>query len=190
VTSIRRCGTDETVTGGEPAVMARQVVYFARLGDQSHDPIKIGTTAWLPARLKALEWYYGCKVEVLGVLRGGRQVELDLHERFAKHRFGRSEQFAPTEEILTFIGAHCRSWEDFPSRPGLGEWTITFTYRLDDLRWMERAAKHAGLSLREFFDEAIGYYSQRVGFDEPRPALQSAPLIKRQVTEDPVPMCG
>lgn len=37
-------------------------------------------------------------------MEGGREDERNIHARFAHLRFGRSEQFRPDPELMTFIG--------------------------------------------------------------------------------------
>jgi hypothetical protein len=77
------------------------VIYFAQLGTGS---IKIGTTEDLDGRMDTLESHYGEPVTLLGTMPGGRKEEREIHERFTHLRFGRTEQFRPSAELLEFIG--------------------------------------------------------------------------------------
>jgi hypothetical protein len=77
-------------------------VYVAQAVDGG--PLKIGCSANVPARLKQLEATYGQPLALLATLPGGRDEERAIHERFAAHRLGKTEQFRPVAEIMAFIG--------------------------------------------------------------------------------------
>lgn len=79
------------------------MIYF--LQPVSGGPIKIGFTDQdVEVRRKQLEAVYGQPLSVLGTMLGGRQVETDMHERFAHLRLGRTEQFRPAADLMAFIG--------------------------------------------------------------------------------------
>jgi len=65
--------------------------------------VKIGYTDNLPQRQKALEAYYQQELSVLATMDGGIEEEHEIHRRFAKLRFGRTEQFRPAPELMEFI---------------------------------------------------------------------------------------
>jgi len=67
-------------------------------------PVKIGYSINLDARRRHLEWYYGRSMALLGSIPGGRKEEKEIHARFAHLRFGKTEQFRPTAELMEFIG--------------------------------------------------------------------------------------
>lgn len=65
--------------------------------------IKIGATAHLNARLRALRYQFGLPcISFLAVVVGGSKVEAHYHEQFATHRV-RGEWFNPHPDILAEI---------------------------------------------------------------------------------------
>lgn len=78
------------------------MIYF--LQSPGGGPIKIGTTENMDVRHKQLESHYGQPLALLASLDGSREEERAIHERFAEHRLGRTEQFRPVAEIMEFIG--------------------------------------------------------------------------------------
>lgn len=78
------------------------MIYFFQSVDGG--TVKIGTTENLQVRWKQLEAHYGCPLALLATMPGGKPEEADVHAKFARIRFGRSEQFQPTAELMTFIG--------------------------------------------------------------------------------------
>jgi hypothetical protein len=85
----------------------RELVYF--LQAEGSGRIKIGTTKDLGQRLRALRAGSPVKLELLGVVRGGRQMEQLIHIAFAPLRAGRSEWFEPGKSLLSFIRDFQRS---------------------------------------------------------------------------------
>ena len=75
------------------------MIYFLRRRDAF---IKIGTTENFHLRLSQLIAEHG-DLELLGLMNGSYDVEQRLHEQFREHRQGRTEWFAPCQELLTFI---------------------------------------------------------------------------------------
>lgn len=75
---------------------AGAVVYYLRIGDR----IKIGFTVNLPQRLMALRLDPSV---VLATEPGGRDVEQRRHREFADERYGRREDFAPSDRLLAHI---------------------------------------------------------------------------------------
>jgi hypothetical protein len=79
----------------------RELVYF--LQAEGSGRIKIGTTKDLGQRLRALRAASPVRLELLGVVRGGRQMEQLIHVAFAPLRRGRAEWFEPGASLLSFI---------------------------------------------------------------------------------------
>lgn len=79
-------------------------VYFVQDGDGN---IKIGASRQAEKRLRFLQTAHGKKLVMLGVIDGGRQRELALHEKFESSKIS-GEWFRPTDEILSFINEHVR----------------------------------------------------------------------------------
>lgn len=75
---------------------AGAIVYYLRIGDR----IKIGFTTNLSQRLN------GLRLDASAVLvtePGGRDVEARRHREFADERYGRREDFAPSDRLLAHI---------------------------------------------------------------------------------------
>ena len=79
----------------------RELVYF--LQAEGSGRIKIGTTKDLGQRLKALRAGSPVRLDLLGVVCGGRQMEQLIHIAFGPLRAGRSEWFEPGKSLLSFI---------------------------------------------------------------------------------------
>ena len=79
----------------------RELVYF--LQAEGSGRIKIGTTKDLGQRLRALRAGSPVRLELLGVVRGGRPMERLLHIAFAPLRCGRSEWFEQGEGLLSCV---------------------------------------------------------------------------------------
>lgn len=78
-------------------------VYFFQL---ETGPVKIGYTGTSAVeRLRAFQTY-PYRLQILGVIRGDRALERQLHQRFGSARIESTEWFEPTEEILAFIAEH------------------------------------------------------------------------------------
>jgi hypothetical protein len=75
---------------------AGAIVYYLRIGDR----IKIGFTTNLKQRLSNLRLDPGC---VLATEPGGREVEWARHQDFADERYGRREDFAPSDRLIEHI---------------------------------------------------------------------------------------
>jgi hypothetical protein len=88
------------------------VVYFAQMGDC----VKIGYATDLRKRIAALCLPMSA---VIATMPGGRDLESDLHARFARSRIDRSEWFTITpdlEEFIQSIGA-IRDMRRAPGEP-------------------------------------------------------------------------
>ena len=77
------------------------VVYF--LQAEVDLRIKIGTTKNLALRLKVLRAISPVRLRLVGMVRGGRQLERMLHLAFAPLRCGRTEWFEPGESLVSYI---------------------------------------------------------------------------------------
>jgi hypothetical protein len=75
-------------------------IYFALLESGG---IKIGFTTNLQQRLQALRREYKGPVNVLATFPGDVREEQRFHREFSHLRAGRTEQFAPTGELMEFL---------------------------------------------------------------------------------------
>lgn len=75
---------------------AGAVVYYLRIGDR----IKIGFTTNLAQRVAALRLDPDA---VLATEPGGRDIEYRRHLQFADERYGRREDFAPSDRLMAHI---------------------------------------------------------------------------------------
>lgn len=73
-------------------------IYFLECGEF----IKIGFSRNLKGRLDALSCGNPYDVKLLVTIRGGKHIEIDLHERFADAHH-RGEWFHKTPELLDFV---------------------------------------------------------------------------------------
>lgn len=94
--SLAACGRSNEMAAREP------IVYFISCGD---DLIKIGHTTNLRSRLRSLRTATPKELQVLLVIPGTRDDELELHRKFEAHRAGR-EWFSPCDAITEFISSH------------------------------------------------------------------------------------
>lgn len=76
-------------------------VYFVQSIDGG--PIKIGYSFDVVSRLEQLERHYGKPLAILATMPGGRAEETAIHRRFAHLRCGKTEQFRPAPELMSFI---------------------------------------------------------------------------------------
>jgi hypothetical protein len=84
----------------EPPPTATAGVYFIQQQDKG--PIKIGMAKSIRARIDGLQTASPVPLRFLGYVDGGRQKEVELHQRFAVHRKS-GEWFEPAAELLDFI---------------------------------------------------------------------------------------
>lgn len=85
---------------------ADSLVYFVR--DAAVRLVKIGTTRDLPRRLQSLRCSSPSKLDLLGTISGGIDVEADLHRRWADLR-SHGEWFRERWDLLRFV--EVRSFE-------------------------------------------------------------------------------
>lgn len=105
--------------------MANRSVYFIRPVGQE-GPIKIGSSASPVARLRDYQKCSPVDLEIIGVIRGGFDVEWRIHaelERF--HR--RSEWFEAAPEVLALVKSALAGALDVDALPPLKR--ITQQYR-------------------------------------------------------------
>lgn len=129
------------------------MIYFMQQPEGG--PIKIGCTINLDYRRKQLETRYGCPLVVLATRDGGRDAEAEIHARFAPLRFGKTEQFRPGPDLLTFIGRPAEPHSEpialmrRTALPSLNE-TKPRQFRLTEetLAMLDRVATHHGLKSR------------------------------------------
>jgi hypothetical protein len=100
----RKCRPRVAPRGGT----AWEVVYFVRAGDA----IKIGRTANLAARLRALATASAVPLELLAAVPGGREVEARLHRQW-RHLHLRGEWFRADEALVR----HAREQAAGPAPP-------------------------------------------------------------------------
>jgi hypothetical protein len=89
-------------------------VYFLRR--KSNGEIKIGTSRNPLKRVKNLEHKIDDNLEVLCIIRGGVNLERQLHERFCEYHV-RNEWFFPGKKIIDFITELIRDGKDIKHEP-------------------------------------------------------------------------
>lgn len=94
---LTRAALDRSNTQGTASF-----VYF--IADQNAKQIKIGRAVNVKARLSSLQGGSTNELQLLGALAGGKELERELHQRFAESRI-RGEWFRPTGELLHLIRA-------------------------------------------------------------------------------------
>jgi hypothetical protein len=127
------------------------VIYFIRSPD---GPIKIGTTIRLTERLKKLAAEYGEGLEVLAVVEGDRNVEKELHGRFA-HLRQVGEWFEPGDDLLGFILAEAMAWDGSDEKPLRDPSLVTVKLDRAIVAKCRYVAEVRGITLAEFLSDAI-----------------------------------
>ena len=152
------------------------MIYFAQPVDGG--PIKIGTTENLDSRLYALERHYGCLLALLATMEGGREREVEIHAQFAHLRFGRTEQFRPAPDLLTFIGRPLLVGANPDVVEAMKGRRLGYRYiRMDD-ELCEKARKLAalrGVSMAEMFSDALRPWIDREWKKEVRQLKEDEP---------------
>ena len=80
-------------------------VYFIQAGENG--PVKIGFSAKPSLRFNKVAADNPEVIRVLGIMDGGKDVEREIHDRFAAHR-QRGEWFAPDAGIVAFASTLAR----------------------------------------------------------------------------------
>lgn len=76
------------------------------LADEDNEFMKIGTTTKLFSRIKDIQTGNPRELRIIGLMKGGKKEEEELHERFNRYR-KRGEWFYYNDEILnTFNPKH------------------------------------------------------------------------------------
>jgi hypothetical protein len=91
------------------------MIYFAKATKDVDECIKtgcikIGTSDQLHPRLASIEQQIGCKIQVLGTMKGRHSVEKALHRRF-RHLRCKLEWFNPGPDLLAFIAESADPWD-------------------------------------------------------------------------------
>jgi hypothetical protein len=134
------------------------VIYFMQPTDGG--PLKIGFSDNVDARRKQLESHYGCELAVLATRPGGRAEEREIHERFAAHRLGRTEQFRPVAEIMEFIGRpllvgpNPAAVEAMPG-PAIDTRPVRLDLMPDDHRLLRQLAAKRDMSMAAFARDSL-----------------------------------
>ena len=68
--------------------------------------VKIGFTNNVVRRMRELKSKIGANLYLLGVVKGGRAMEHQLHHQFRDHR-EEGEWFKPHDELFDFVADHC-----------------------------------------------------------------------------------
>ena len=121
------------------------MIYFIKSPD---GPIKIGTTIRLSERLKELVAEHGEGLEVLAVVDGSFDDERELHGRFA-HLRRVGEWFEPGDDLVGFIVAEGKPWDEAPMKP------VRLDLTSDVHRMLRLVAAHEGASMASYARDAL-----------------------------------
>jgi hypothetical protein len=146
------------------------MIYFMQPSDGG--AIKIGYTVNdVDSRRKQLEPYYKQPLAILATIPGGRDKEREIHELFAEHRLGRTEQFRPAPEIMAFIGRPLLVDPNPAAVEMMSPNGKNISYRVSGEYgdWLERLAKRHRTTVAGVMDRAIVEWAQSQGFDVPPP---------------------
>lgn len=87
-----------------------EVVYFI-LADADPKCIKIGHTKRpIKLRMSVLQSWSPYNLSLIGIIPGGRSLEAQIHQRFAKH-YKCGEWFNAADELMQFIKKQCPNFE-------------------------------------------------------------------------------
>lgn len=85
-------------------------VYF--LHDADARIIKMGHSADVSARLRALRRQTGRALRVLGIMPGDKTHKRQIAARFQHLRTAEAEWYHAAPDLLTYIEAHCEPYEE------------------------------------------------------------------------------
>jgi hypothetical protein len=147
-------------------------VYFMQPTDGG--PVKIGFTDDLDARHKQLERHYGKPLTILATIEGGPDEERELHARFSHLRLGRTEQFRPAFDLMSFIGrpllvgANPDAVEAMPGPP-LDDETclISIKCRREWREWAMSIARAERAPLATLVDQLLADRAKESGLPDP-----------------------
>jgi hypothetical protein len=147
------------------------LIYFAQA--VCGGPVKIGTAVDVDRRLAQLEANYGQPLALLATMPGGQEEEQAIHERFSEIRLGRTEQFKPTFELMTFIGrpllvgANPDAVEAMDShcKPMVAQLRGSAAWKA----WIEELADFDDRAVASLFERAVHRYAKEVGFPKEPP---------------------
>jgi len=148
------------------------VIYFMQSVDGG--PIKIGFTDDIERRREQLEAIYGTPLAVLATMDGGRDEETEVHRRFSHLRFGRTEQFRPTSELMEFIGrplligANPDAVEAMPFAAGQPT-LFAVKGKPSWHAWLKEYADSLGMDATVAIDNALRQQAKRDEFPKPMP---------------------
>lgn len=131
------------------------MIYFIQPTDGG--PIKIGYSANVEERRSQLESYFGRELAVLAIMKGDREEEKRIHRLFDHLRLGRTEQFRPKIDLMTFIGRPLLVASNPDTVELLESAKIDIRFRLDDdlYRRVKDAADREGNSVAAFIRSAV-----------------------------------
>lgn len=148
------------------------MIYFMQPVDGG--PVKIGYSCDVDRRHKVLESYYGCRLSVLAIIKGGREKEAAIHRQFDHLRLGTSEQFRPASDLMEFIGRPLlvsANPDAVELVPPSGNWRIHvlglkgFPEWKD---WLDRfTAFKKAMATSQIVEAALRFYAKHEGFEEP-----------------------
>jgi hypothetical protein len=148
------------------------MIYFLQSPDGG--PVKIGHTVNLDVRRQQLESYYRQPLALLATREGGRAEERAIHERFAEHRLGRTEQFRPVAEIMAFIGRPLLVGADPDAVEAMVGLESRVRSAITNIRstpewkeWLVRFSDHVRKDATDAVDEALLRYARAEGFELP-----------------------
>lgn len=135
-------------------------------------PVKIGTSTNVERRRVSLERAYGSRLVVLATFDGGRTEEEELHRRFAHLRLGRTEQFKPAPELMSFLGRPLLAPANADAVEALGSLAArpiaVMTGSAEFKAWVCRLASRDRDTVAKTVERALIHYARHIGFtDEP-----------------------
>lgn len=133
----------------------------------------------LGQRLRALQT--GCPVELrsLGYELGGKELEAELHARFAHLRFA-GEWFDGAEELRAYIREHAS-----PGlyRSGMGRRRVSYRFGPETLRLIREISEATGQTATEVITRAVELYGRQV---LRRRLAELVPVERRRPGEGPM----
>lgn len=88
-------------------------VYFIQETNKPESDIKIGKAKYVSNRVIQLQWAYSKQFNILGVVDGYTEKELELHKQFSDYHLG-NEWFEPVQPIVDYIANNAYPPEPTP----------------------------------------------------------------------------